>query len=434
MAFLLFAGVPATAAAQDEESAEDGPEEGIDIDISGSAGRELTPMAIPETRRSGDGGESVAEEVDETLQRNMKLAGLFKLLPRDSFFFDPSEEGMGVSSVNFDNWFETGAQALIKSEVRQDGDRVRLDLRLYDVEDGEQVDLDWSSEEVSRDDYVDEVHDFSNAVVDHFTGKPGVFGTEIAYVKQAGAGKEVYVMEMDGTDQQRITRGGHLNMIPFFSDGIIYYTSYRDGNPDLWVYEDGSRRKLSSKKGQNTGAARCDDKLALTLSRGGDNTDIYLIDPDSGKIEKRLTDHFAIDTSPTFNPDCSRIAFVSDRSGGPQIYVMDVDGGDQKRLTFQGSYNTEPSWSPDGDLIAFSARDERAAFDIFTVDLDGEIERLTQDQGNNSDPSFSPDGRYIAFVSDRGGEGKRIFVMTSDGEVQNPITEGSGFRAPFWEK
>ena len=168
---------------------------------------------------------------------------------------------------------------------------------------------------------------------------------------------------------------------------------------------------------------------------GGENADIYLIDPKGGTIVKRLTDHWAIDTSPTWNADCSKIAFVSSRSRGPQIYVMNGDGGDQRRLTFQGTYNTSPDWSPKGDVIAFTARDERARFDIFTVALDGTMERRAPDQVNNQDPSFSPVGRYLVISSDRGGKGDRVWLMTSDGEVQKLVTtSGSGYTSPVWER
>lgn len=437
--FALLFCTGSTAFAQaggDQTSAdeEQPSQRGIDIDIKGSAGRDLTPMAIPDTLEPGGDTEEIAETVQKTLRRDMELSGWFKVLPDDSYFFDPSEEGMGASSINFQNWFETSAQALIKSSVRTTGDSIVLDLRLFNVEGGQQIDLDWEPGATTEDGYVAEVHAFANAVIKYYTGTEGIFGTRMAYIQKVGGAKQVHVMQMDGSQKTRISKDGSINMVPSFGNGAIYYTSYRAGNPDLWVYKGGKSTKLSSQPGQNTGAAYCGGKLALTLSKGGENTDIYLIDSESGAIEQRLTDHWAIDTSPTWSPDCKRIAFVSGRSGGPQIYVMGADGSDQKRLTYQGSYNTQPSWSPKGDVIAFSARDERNAFDIFTVDLDGNIERLTQDQGNNSDPSFSPDGRYVAFTSDRGGKGKRIWVMTADGEIQNAITEGSGYQSPSWER
>lgn len=431
-------GADESKESSDDDSGDRGPAtsgEGIDVDISGSAGRTLIKMAIPKTIVSGEADEA-RKEVYETLRRDLKLSGYFELLSNDAFFFDPAEEGISAASINFQNWFNVDAKALVKSEVSAgEGGSVRLDLRLFDVDSGQRIELDWSPGTVSDGEIDDKVHDFTNAVVEHFTGRPGVAGTKIAFVKRNDQGqKQIFVSDIDGTNRQQLTDNSAINLLPSWGpERTVYYTSYRHQNPDLWRWQSGSHSKLSSRSGQNSGAKYCDGKLALTLSMGGENTDIYTIDAESGDKIDRLTDHWSIDTSPTWSPDCSKLAFVSGRSGGPQIYVMDADGSDQRRLTYKGSYNTAPDWSPEGDEIAFTARDRYNRFDVFLVDLEGDLTRLTQDQGNNEQPSFSPDGRYIVFSSDRGGAGSRLWMMTSDGEIQHPVTpDGSTLSAPAW--
>ena len=409
---------------------------GIPIDVQGGARRVLIPMAVPNTQEPEGGTKGAATKVQDILRRDLDLSGFFKVLPNDSFFFDADKEGMRASEINFQNWFNVGAQGLIKSSAKMAGDKVVLDLRLYVVDKGQLVKLKYDTKPTSRDGMAAQVHDFVNAVIEYYTGKRGIFGTRIAFVGRVKGGtKQIYTMDMDGSSVGRITNNKAINLLPSWGPGgTIYYTSYKDRNPDLWMHRGGKNRKLSSRRGQNSGAAYCGGKLALTLSMGGENADIYLIDPEKGSTVKRLTDHWGIDTSPSWNNNCSKIAFVSSRSGGPQIFVMNADGSDQRRLTYQGSYNTSPSWSPTEDVIAFTARDERARFDIFTVRLDGTIERLTQDQGNNEDPSFSPDGRYVTFASDRGGKGDRIWLMTNDGQIQKVLTQsGSGYTSPSWQ-
>jgi TolB protein len=119
------------------------------------------------------------------------------------------------------------------------------------------------------------------------------------------------------------------------------------------------------------------------------------------------------------SPDGKYIAFVSDRGGSPQIYIMHRDGSDIKRATFEGSYNTSPSWSPKGDRIVFVSR--RGTNQIFTARPDGSgLTQLTTVR-NNEDPSFSPDGRYITFSSDRDGV-KGIYIMRANGEYQKRIS------------
>ncbi len=75
------------------------------------------------------------------------------------------------------------------------------------------------------------------------------------------------------------------------------------------------------------------------------NSDIYTMDIKTRVVEK-LTDHPSIDTSPSYSPDGSYIAFNSDRSGFQQIYTMKSDGTNVKRISFgEGLYGT-PVWSP----------------------------------------------------------------------------------------
>ena len=409
---------------------------GINIDVVAGARRTLIPLAIPDTISQGTAAE-VAEEIEGVLRRNFEISGYFRILPESSFFFDTDAEGMSAGDIEFSNWFNVGAQGLIKSTVRQEEQGYLLDLRLFSVEQGRQILVDWVPNAVSREQIRDEVNRFINAVLLHFTGEEGIFGSRIAFAQRGERGtKHIYTMEIDGSDRRRVSRFNGINMLPRFGPrGELYFTSFRDGNPDLFVQRNGELVKLSGQPGQNSGAAYCGGQLAVTLSRGSDTTNIYLINPQSGAIRTQLTNNSAIDVSPTWSPDCSKIAFVSGRSGGAHLFVMNADGTEQRRLTFQGTYNTTPDWSPRGDRIVFSGRDEFAAYDVFTVDLEGNIQRLTQDQGSNFEPSFSPDGRYILFTSDRGGQGKRIFLMTRDGQVQRPLThDGRSFEEPVWER
>jgi TolB protein len=128
------------------------------------------------------------------------------------------------------------------------------------------------------------------------------------------------------------------------------------------------------------------------------------------------------------SPDGSKIAFVSDRQGTPQLFLMPSSGGGARRLTFHGTYNQTPRFCPRADtpIIAFTGRDERLVFDIFTYDLrTGKIERMTQNQGSNEDPTWSPDCRLIVYASSRGG----LFAMNPQTKLEFQIWKG-GARSP----
>src|SRR3546814_8369005 len=82
------------------------------------------------------------------------------------------------------------------------------------------------------------------------------------------------------------------------------------------------------------------------------NTEVFTVDLRTRR-QTRLTNHPAIDTSPSFSPDSREITFNSDRGGSPQIYVMNRDGSNVRRISRGQGYYYTPVWSPRGDLIAF---------------------------------------------------------------------------------
>ena len=143
---------------------------------------------------------------------------------------------------------------------------------------------------------------------------------------------------------------------------------------------------------------------------------------------RRLTDHLADDWSPLWSPDGRYIAFMSDRDGNDDIYVMGSDGSNQRRLTNSGD-DRNPSWSPDGRHIAFES-DRAGSWRIYVMDSDGSNQRRLTTEGGRY-PSWSPDGRHIAFMSWR-SIGRGIYVMDSDGSNQRRLTDLYSHSSPVW--
>jgi len=140
------------------------------------------------------------------------------------------------------------------------------------------------------------------------------------------------------------------------------------------------------------------------------STNLYSMDLRS-RATTRLTEGSAIDTSPTYSPDGSQIAFESDRGGSQQIYVMSASGGAAKRISFgEGRYST-PVWSPRGDLIAFT-RIKGDSFGIGVMKPDGSGERILVEGFHNEGPTFAPNGLYLMFFRDAGGSGGAKLYMT----------------------
>lgn len=176
--------------------------------------------------------------------------------------------------------------------------------------------------------------------------------------------------------------------------------------------------------------------LAFQTNRDG-NWEIYYAKNVADIIDvlpltlRRLTDHPAQDVQPTLSPDGSKVAFVSDRGGGNDVYVQDLTGTHPPAKITDLRSATDPAWSPDGSKIAFTAGSEDTGkIDIYIVNVVGtELRRLTASSSSSEVPAWSPDGQRIAFQ--RGGT---IWTMNSDGTDQVPFSDHpSAFLAhPAW--
>lgn len=160
----------------------------------------------------------------------------------------------------------------------------------------------------------------------------------------------------------------------------------------------------------------------------------------TGRVQL-TTDNFA-DLEPAWSPDGSRIAFVSNRDGNIELYVINADGsGSLTRLTTTAHSERDPSWSPDGTKLAFDAGGK-----IFVMNaVPGAPQtQLAIDAFFDFEPSWSPDGARIAFFSGPGtppggepgdGDGlNEIWVTNADGSGSpTQLTHNTGFDfEPDW--
>jgi TolB protein len=177
--------------------------------------------------------------------------------------------------------------------------------------------------------------------------------------------------------------------------------------------------------------------LAYSSSRSGD-PEIYLSNLDGGSTQ-RITNFRGPDVSPTFNPKTgAQIAWISGRTGLPQVYVMESDGSGVQRLTDSG-YATSPSWSPNGQFITFAWNRKYGpgapgGQDIYVMEIATKRWiQLTHDTGPCDFPSWSPDGRHIVFANSPDGrsEHMKIYSMLADGTERHALT-GPGADMPNW--
>ncbi len=164
--------------------------------------------------------------------------------------------------------------------------------------------------------------------------------------------------------------------------------------------------------------------VAFASNRSG-YWDIYLLDLDSSRIT-RMTDTLAYDGAPAWSPDNQWLVYETYINDNLEIKIQSVSTvSDTVQLTNNRAADFSPVWSPGGRQIAFVSS-QSGENEIWIADLDdGEDQRFTdisQSPGtSNSHPSWSPDGKELAWVSEQDGM-RNIFIreMGSSAATSTP--------------
>lgn len=311
---------------------------------------------------------------------------------------------------------------------------------------------------------------------------------KIAFTSALSGSEEIYIMNMDGSDQRQLTHGlatggraawspdGEKILFvsgesPEFSLSIVNVEGTNQHavtqlNPDYKAYYD---FPVWSPDGA---------RIAFVDYQGG-NVDLYVMNTD-GSGRKILTDNPAPDRFPHWSPDGSKIAYVSWQDVNGEICMVNANGTGHQRLTEKtlwGDMTRHPKWSPystkilftntqgrqmqhlmyvihsdganlhplnstpiglqglawmpDGDEIVycmdtFVAEDESFMQEIYKIKVDGSHnQRIFEMATPGYCVSWSQDGSRIVFVANGQAGGAEIFTINSDGtEIQQLTTHG----------
>lgn len=250
----------------------------------------------------------------------------------------------------------------------------------------------------------------------------GMMGA-IAFVSDRGGQWDLHTMAPDGSGIRRITNLREVYGRPSWSaDGSrLAFTSWINGSYEVFIVNaDGTDlRQLTSSPATDWEPWLSPDgsQVSFISTREGGVLTIFLMNAD-GTEPRRITRSAGAYCYPTWSPDGATLLY--ELGGVLGIMRLDgapIDGLAQKPL-FAG---TDPAWSPDGDQIAL-ARYVDGNYEIFIVNLDGGNERrLTHHPAQEANPSFSPDGTTIAFSSYRDGNWE-IYTVGVDGTDLKRIT------------
>ena len=408
-------------------------------------GVEKIRLAVPDFKPATNDADSkrLSTAFSVTLWNDLQAAGIFDMV---SPSFYPLANPGTPQEVNLGQWSDPppNASMLAFGNATVQSGSLSVQGWLFDVKNTQlpQVLGKQYREHATEDNARLIAHRFADEIIFRLGGGiPGIAESKIYFVSNRSRTKEIWQMDYDGSNQKQITNVSTMALSPHVSpDGSrVAFASVSNNEWQILMYSLELNRMVSFPRyqGANLSPAWSSDGklLAFSSSRSGD-AEIYSVDVAGGDL-RRLTNSKGPDVSPTWNPKTNaQIAFVSGRTGLPQIYTMASDGSNVVRVTDQG-YAVSPSWSPNGQFLAFAwvrnyGPGAPGASDIYVMDVASkQWVQLTHDGGRNDFPSWSPDGRHIVFQSNRSGR-TQIWSMLADGTQARQLTNAGENTQPNW--
>jgi len=255
--------------------------------------------------------------------------------------------------------------------------------------------------------------------------------------RQGASYNDVFLQKIGSTDPPRRLTSEHrvIQGLTWTQDGrAIVFSSNHSGVAALWrVPLDGGKPERVADTGENaTFPAIPPQGGRLAYATVVSDTNIWRAPLDQ---DRRAGDSVRIiassrdDRGGHYSPDEKHIAFVSERSGTPQIWISDADGANPRMITsFDGGNVYGPRYSPDGALLLFDMFDDSAGgfrqVQVMPAE-GGPRKRITSDLTNLFNCTWSRDGKWIYYY-DTAEPIKRIYRIPAAGGQKVPVSPSGG--------
>ena len=303
-----------------------------------------------------------------------------------------------------------------------------------------------------------------------------------------GQANQLYVFNLKTNAAKRITEGPRATRDAMWIGDTIFFNSDRDGHFNLYAYSNSNGKttrvtsneswdvRWPSSDNENQIVYELNGELVVMDARSRKNTPISINVPDEGNsrrpsrvaagnliesvglspkgeralfaargdifsapIEKgptrNLTDSSgAHDKWPSWSPDGSQIAFISDKSGEEELYLMPQDGSKPAEQITNGgtAMRYSPEWAPDGKRIAFSDKDGKLY--VLTLADKKIVEIADTPRGQIRDYTWSPRGNFIAFTMANQNLFASVNVWSAtDGQVRRVTDANFNAYNPAWD-
>lgn len=279
---------------------------------------------------------------------------------------------------------------------------------------------------------------------------------QIAFASARSGIPQIYMMNLDGTGLQLITKmdggacqpswspdGSQLVFIsPCKARGEFFENTYT-GSSLYMINVDGTGLKpLTTVPGSDYDPAWSPDgkRIAFTSQRDG-TKDIYVLNIETGAVARltKVAQPVQENTQPAWSPFGNQIAYTAKRFGAYQVWVMSDTGTNNVQIAHSGQdlWDYLPTWGPDGETIIFNQRNlgpgQPWLMSIRYEDRDTKKPTQLDLQPPIEDVQFSPDGHWIVFEGAAEEGNRDIFFSTiSGGNVTRLTTDPTDEFDPVW--
>ncbi|MEM8986750.1 MAG: Tol-Pal system beta propeller repeat protein TolB [Pseudomonadota bacterium] len=210
--------------------------------------------------------------------------------------------------------------------------------------------------------------------------------------------------------------------------GLQYATTPENWRRIAHIVSDAIYKRLTGEEGY------FDTRIVFVHETGPklDRVKRLMIMDQDGHNPSALTDGTYLVLTPRFSPTLQQITYLSYAAVTPQVFLFNIETGEQELLGNFPGMTFAPRFSPDGEKVLL-AYENAGNSDVYVMDLrTRRLQRLTYSPAIDTSPSMAPDGRRLTFTSDRGGS-PEIYTMNANGTDIRRISYGDGsYSTPVW--
>ena len=372
----------------------------------------------------------ISEELDleEIVRNDLTRSGRFDVIDPNNYIATPTRH----TDVNFSDWQLIESDYLVIGSIEREGDRFRIEARLFDVFEQKQI---FGSQYLAAADSVRyTMHQIANSVYETITGNKSSFDTRIAYTvasmdESNTVEHQLVVSDYDGNNPKVLLTSKNPILSPTWSpdSSQIAYSILGPHQTKIWIQDikSGDRREVAAELvGHNRSPNWSPDGTTIAFANSSDsNSEIFVYTIQTGETI-RLTNDQNIDTEPAWSPDSDHVVFTSNRGRKAQIYRVNIRPNQPaKRVTHDGESNSGASYSPSGDRLILIT-DQGQGSQVGIYDFNSNSITVVSSTSIDDSAVFSPNADMLMYVVE--GQDRHVRILSPDGRVQSRVNTIEG--------